>query len=1137
MPLPNGSILIRENGDRYFIEEKLSEGGSALIYKAKKQNSPRMFVIKEAFPIDTAEHSFFRDKNMIIRAQENDLEAKSYLELCETALSVENEIGQKLSVSNSRVIASWDTHFSYLQIGDVTYDITQNEYIIMEFYGNKAVALHEILDECSKEKCAGNSLRTGGKPSLNTIAKITLETLKALSGIHNAGYIHGDIQEGNLCFMAPFFHIGEIGDCALLDFGCAKKLDSDKTVTLSGSDVHSTPGFDSPEHYSDPVVLSPASDIYAVGCLMLRLITGNKDFSPSDNMFPWKLTGVNQIAQLGTTSAVAKEAYSILKKALQQKRELRYRDADDMLLAVAELEKHSRPPKYTLSTDIAPSEYYVPHSRDRDLQHLEEMIRCGKKPVYIWGFGGIGKSELGRAFCRMQQSKGNKAFFIRYHNSMKETICNLRFGDDPFFSSENSMIKNLDSQKQLDIVFNHNISILQEHYEGAYIVIDNFDKEDVSINELRNETEFRQLMSLSINYLITTRSRPDETTQELGPLSETDLIALFNSCCSNCSASKEEILDLIHLIDGHPLTVELAARAIASRWTPLSFKDVYDRIKAGQYDDHSLAEVKSDKDRHFYEGKIAEHIKMLFNISNLSEGEKQVLLHAAMVPTDCIDVRRLLLSEPENMRMMLKHLEEQSWIRNNGVTIYVHPIIQQLALNSIRLDLNTAAPLFEHLWSWFLDCCNGRDDFPNKEKGILAKCSTAYSLGNFYYQADLNTHDETGSLLQKAGICYYVAEDIDSSLRDVVHDCLNEAILLESSAQSKKAELALSHSVIGLYYSEMLSMHAFSNDALELQGMDISYWFIGPPKLTEMFNSFVGNEANPRKVAYSLPISHLMKAVEMLEDSDLHNNSLLLINYNNLSYLLQITGSNQDAKPIVEKQLKLLTEFHEEDQEQIAICRSAYARILYELHSYSDALHQQLLACKYFFDKQIMIEESHIALAVIYRALGQWSEAIKHMESALAFSQKNAEDKGIPSSFNVYFNMDKIAFLAEVYEQIGDADTALEKCEFLLTNMKKLDKVFGAIPKNKYFDLTAQIETLSKKSTQITSGANSSNPRSAFYEHYSTKNLPMWTFERSVLTGESRYQELTLEEHALLKKAKAERDFMFPTPDFIHLNN
>ena len=98
---------------------------------------------------------------------------------------------------------------------------------------------------------------------------IGLDLCHALAVVHRHDLLHGDIKAENVMREVS-------GRIVLMDFGAARELDSKDVAVVSGT-----------LHYLAPGVLrgappSPASDLYALGVLLFRLLSGVYPYAASD---------------------------------------------------------------------------------------------------------------------------------------------------------------------------------------------------------------------------------------------------------------------------------------------------------------------------------------------------------------------------------------------------------------------------------------------------------------------------------------------------------------------------------------------------------------------------------------------------------------------------------------------------------------------------------------------------------------------------------------------------------------------------------------------------------------------------------------------------------------------------------------
>lgn len=106
---------------------------------------------------------------------------------------------------------------------------------------------------------------------------LAAEVAEALSAVHAAGVVHRDLKPGNILLIPD--HERKSLSPVLADFGIARLLQSPRLTRTSM--VIGTPQYMAPEvagGYGEP---SPATDIYATGILLYRLLAGHVPFDHS----------------------------------------------------------------------------------------------------------------------------------------------------------------------------------------------------------------------------------------------------------------------------------------------------------------------------------------------------------------------------------------------------------------------------------------------------------------------------------------------------------------------------------------------------------------------------------------------------------------------------------------------------------------------------------------------------------------------------------------------------------------------------------------------------------------------------------------------------------------------------------------
>lgn len=115
--------------------------------------------------------------------------------------------------------------------------------------------------------------KQGKRQGDRSIARLMMNLALALREAHEIGVVHRDLKPANIM-------VNRKGKPVVMDFGLARRLDSDDTrVTRSGTIV-GTPAYMSPEQVEGlPDSVGPASDQYSLGVILYEMLAGQLPFS------------------------------------------------------------------------------------------------------------------------------------------------------------------------------------------------------------------------------------------------------------------------------------------------------------------------------------------------------------------------------------------------------------------------------------------------------------------------------------------------------------------------------------------------------------------------------------------------------------------------------------------------------------------------------------------------------------------------------------------------------------------------------------------------------------------------------------------------------------------------------------------
>lgn len=192
-----------------------------------------------------------------------------------------------------------------------------NSYIIMEYVEGESLEKFSTTDNLLP---------------VENVLDIVRQSAEALNYAFQMGVIHRDVKPANIILRMD-------GLIKLTDFGCALLFDSDTTQIAGAGSL----SYMSPEQISG-AKLNHQSDIYSMGAVLYRLLTGHKTFNATDNF-----EAINQITNhphipISTHRVgLPKELCRIVDRALQKKLEDRYQDWEEFLSDLSAAMRITRP--------------------------------------------------------------------------------------------------------------------------------------------------------------------------------------------------------------------------------------------------------------------------------------------------------------------------------------------------------------------------------------------------------------------------------------------------------------------------------------------------------------------------------------------------------------------------------------------------------------------------------------------------------------------------------------------------------------------------------------------------------------------------------------------------------------------------
>jgi serine/threonine-protein kinase len=212
-----------------------------------------------------------------------------------------------------------------------TGEVRKHYHVVSELLNG--VSLDDILEGKTKDRngqdvpFAVKMLQDYKNDPEHFAKTVVVSVLSGLMALHDAGYIHRDIDPSNIMVTSE-------GHIKLIDFGIAKQMNtlttSDKALTVAGKFM-GKPEYAAPElALGDINHQNQTTDIYAMGILLYQCIVGHTPFEGARHEILEK-----QIKNKLPLGAIKNKALrDIIATACEKKQELRYQTSAQMRVAL-----------------------------------------------------------------------------------------------------------------------------------------------------------------------------------------------------------------------------------------------------------------------------------------------------------------------------------------------------------------------------------------------------------------------------------------------------------------------------------------------------------------------------------------------------------------------------------------------------------------------------------------------------------------------------------------------------------------------------------------------------------------------------------------------------------------------------------
>lgn len=675
--LPNNTTITL-NGTEYKILDTKGRGASCVVYLAENCTNKRIVLIKELYPINLG---IFRDK--------------------ENNLIVPNSFCEHFKFYKHKLCEAYKLQLEFHN-SDETGNYTSDAETMVEAYSTLYVIMNKVV---------GSSYDKVVPENITDVLEVCKSVATVIGFYHKKGYLHLDIKPDNIYVLKETNQI-----INLFDFDTVKL----KSDLENGNYIASTNKISAPEISKAEIdeftgkylqEVDERADIYAIGHILFEKVMERN--AKSSDIILGKKFNLGKTKLLKNSSPQLREKIQeIFQHTVVRMKSERYSNTDELIKALDQALEIATEEKdgYLIDNNITvttSSNYYI--SRKDKLSEIRQHLE-NYHIAYLYGIGGIGKSETAREYAEEYRSSYTTIQLSIYSGDLKSLIAGLKIArskiSDDCNQTDNSF------EKDINIRYGTRLAILSQttmNNESTLLIIDNYNVEPDSDEYKRNVEVMKDLKKLHIHILFTTRTLPndDKTKIDVEEFSKEELRHMFFAINPKDKDKEERIAQVDELIETayrHTLTVDLVAHQTAKieDYGKKTLSNYIKVLKESGINSGINVVVYNNKDDNGKSDIIFEHIRALFNLTALTEKEKYIMVNACLLPLSgmpvaefesFIDLENYPNSESNDgwgEDSTISNLIKGGWIKRiNGEVskITLHPIVSEVTVNELKPEI------------------------------------------------------------------------------------------------------------------------------------------------------------------------------------------------------------------------------------------------------------------------------------------------------------------------------------------------------------------------------------------------------------------------------------------------------------------
>lgn len=332
--------------------------------------------------------------------------------------------------------------------------------------------------------------------------------------------------------------------------------------------------------------------------------------------------------------------------------------------------------------------------RDRELADIHGRFTAGCDALFLTGMGGIGKSEIAKAYAQRHRDRFHTVVFAPYETDLLHLIA-----DDRAISVENLQQATASGGQgeTVDAYFDRKMKTLHAVTdENTLLIIDNFDVE--------SDEKLKDVLSLPCKLIFTTRtdfSAFGFETVKIGPLEHAeDLLTLMQRVDHTYTSDEDRAAaeKIIRLLEAHTYAVSLtAAQMKAAHIKPSKMLSMMETEGLNITTKSGFARDVGGKKSTAYE-----YIRALFDFPRLDETACAILRFLACMPQEGADIDLFMECCGAEDFSDISRLVDLNWVLldEENDRIGLHMLVRELVWENIPPRVDNCAPLLSGAAAW-----------------------------------------------------------------------------------------------------------------------------------------------------------------------------------------------------------------------------------------------------------------------------------------------------------------------------------------------------------------------------------------------------------------------------------------------------